>query len=229
MSENKTVFEQLEEVQKELKDLKEKQRTLIDQLREDDPKVIEFVQTAKRIWRFHGEKSELRRENKKVEKKSIVGLILLAIYLACSFLFVTYPYGWILPIFSTVICIAQGIIQIFKMHPRGYELEYNEIPSFWRYAELDDNDIISATKDKWWIILLRACVFIIPLAISVEMLIFLDGIWKILCWVPVAFIALLILPFRDSTIYGYRLHFINDKNDIEYHYLKEFMTRNNLK
>lgn len=229
MSENKTVFEQLEEVQKELKDLKDKQRTLIDQLREDDPKIIEFVQTAKRIWRFHGEKSELRRENKKVEKKSIVGLILLVIYLVCSFLFVAKPYGWILPIFSSIVCIAQGIIQFFKMRPREYELEYNDIPSFWRYAELDDNDIISATKDKWWLILLRVCVCLIPLAISVEMLLFLDGMWKLLCWVPAGLIPLLILPFGDRTIYGYRLHFINDKNDIEYHHLKEFMTRNNLK
>ena len=42
---SKTVFEQLEEVQKELKDLKEKQKTLVDQLNEDDPIIIEFVNT----------------------------------------------------------------------------------------------------------------------------------------------------------------------------------------
>lgn len=229
MSENKTVFEQLEEVQQELKSLKDRQRTLVDQLREDDPKIIEFVKTAKRVWRYNGEKSQLKRENQKVEKRSIIGLILLVIYLVCSFLFVAKPYGWILPIFSSIVCIAQGIIQFFKMRPREYELEYNDIPSFWRYAELDDNDMISATKDKWWLILLRVCVCLIPLAISVEILLFLDDIWKLLCWLPVALLPLLILPFRDSTIYGYRLHFINDKNDIEYHYLKEFMTRNNLK
>jgi hypothetical protein len=229
MSENKTVFEQLEEVQQELKSLKDRQRTLVDQLREDDPKIIEFVKTAKRVWRYNGERSQLKRENQKVEKRSIIGLILLVIYLACSFLFITKPYGWILPIFSSIVCVGQGIIQIFKMRPRRYELEYKEIPSFWRYAELDDNDIISATKDKWWLILLRVCVCLIPLAISVEILLFLDDIWKLLCWLPAALLPLLILPFRDSTIYGYRLHFINDKNDIEYHYLKEFMTRNNLK
>ena len=43
---SKTVFEQLEEVQKELKDLKDKQKTLVDQLNEDDPKIIEFVKNA---------------------------------------------------------------------------------------------------------------------------------------------------------------------------------------
>ena len=155
MSENKTVFEQLEEVQKELKDLKEKQKTLVDRLNEDNPKIIEFVKRANRVWRYNGEKSQLKRENQKVKKRSIIGLILLAIYLICSFLFITKPYGWILPIFSSIVCVGQGIIQIFKMCPGEYELEYNEIPSFWRYAELDDNDIISATKDKWWVILLR--------------------------------------------------------------------------
>lgn len=86
MSENKTVFEQLEEVQQELKSLKDRQRTLVDQLREDDPKIIEFVKTAKRVWRYNGEKSQLKRENQKVEKRSIIGLILLLIYLVCSFL-----------------------------------------------------------------------------------------------------------------------------------------------
>ena len=49
---SKTVFEQLEEVQKELKDLKEKQKTLVDQLNEDDPIIIEFVNTANRVWRY---------------------------------------------------------------------------------------------------------------------------------------------------------------------------------
>ena len=68
MSENKTVFEQLEEVQKELKDLKDKQKTLVDQLNEDDPKIIEFVKNANRVWRYSYEKSDLKRKNNKNKK-----------------------------------------------------------------------------------------------------------------------------------------------------------------
>ena len=60
---SKTVFEQLEEVQKELKDLKEKQKTLVDQLNEDDPIIIEFVNTANRVWRYSYGKSDLKRKN----------------------------------------------------------------------------------------------------------------------------------------------------------------------
>ena len=165
MSENKTVFEQLEEVQKELKDLKEKQKTLVDQLNEDDPKIIEFVKRANRVWRYSYEKSDLKRKNNKNKKSSIMGLVLLAIYFIVPFFFITKPYGWILPVFSVVVCACQGILQIFKMKPREYELKYNDIPSFWRYAEFDDNDIVCATKDKWLVILLSVCVLLIPIAI----------------------------------------------------------------
>lgn len=145
------------------------------------------------------------------------------------FFFIVKPYGWILPVFSGLICICQGVLQTFKMKAREYEIKYNDIPSFWRYAELDDNDIVCATKEKWWVILLRVCVLLIPVAISIEMFLFLDGIWKIICLLPAVLFSLLILPFRDNTIYGYQLHFVDDKNDIEYIHLKEFMTRNYLK
>ena len=229
MSENKTVFEQLEEVQKELKDLKEKQKTLVDQLNEDDPKIIEFVKRANRVWRYSYEKSDLKRKNNKNKKSSIMGLVLLAIYFIVPFFFITKPYGWILPVFSVVVCACQGILQIFKMKPREYELKYNDIPSVWRYAEFDDNDIVCATKDKWWVILLRVCVLLIPIAISVEMLLFLDDLWKLLSLLPGSFSVLLTSFFKDNTIYGYQLHFVDDKNDIKYFHLKEFMARNNLK
>lgn len=229
MSENKTVFEQLEEVQKNLKELKEKQKSLVDQLNEDDPKIIEFVKNANRVWRYSGEKSDLKRENNKNKKMSIISFILLAIFLTVPFFFITKPYGWILPLLSGLICICQGILQIFKMKPREYELKYNDIPSFWRYAEFDDNDIVCATKDKWWVILLRVCVLLIPIAISVEMLLFLDDLWKLLCLLSGSFSVSLTSFFKDNTIYGYQLHFVDDKNDIKYFHLKEFMTRNNLK
>lgn len=82
---SKTVFEQLEEVQKELKDLKEKQKTLVDQLNEDDPIIIEFVKTANRVWRYSYEKSDLKRKNNKNKKICIIGFVLLAVCLILPF------------------------------------------------------------------------------------------------------------------------------------------------
>ena len=108
MSENKTVFEQLEDVQKDLKELKDKQKTLVDQLNEDDPKIIEFVKNANRVWRYGYEKSDLRRKNNKNKKIYIIRFVLLAIYLIVPFFFVTKPYGWILPVLSSLICICQA-------------------------------------------------------------------------------------------------------------------------
>ena len=198
-------------------------------MNEDDPKIIEFVKNANRVWRYSHEKSDLRRENNKNKKLSIIRFILLAILLTVPFFFITKPYGWILPVFSCVVCVCQSILQVFKMKPSEYEIKYNDIPSFCRYAELDDNDIVCATKEKWWVILLRVCVLLIPVAISIEIFLFLDGIWKIIGWFPAALSPLLKLPFSDNTIYGYELHFVDDKNDIKYIHLKEFMTRNNLK
>lgn len=108
---SKTVFEQLEDVQKELKSLKDKPKTLVDQLNENDPKIIEFVKMANRVWRYSYEKSDLKRKNYKNKKKSIIGFVLLAIYLVVPFFFITKPYGWILSIFTSVVCICQSVLQ----------------------------------------------------------------------------------------------------------------------
>ena len=229
MAESKTVFEQLEEVRRELDELKGKHRTFDDQLNENDPKVIEFVKKANRVWRYCGEKSDLSRENVKNKKQSIIAYVLLAIYAIVPFLFIDRPYAWCFAVFSSIICIGQGILQSFKMKQRKYEMNYEEILPFWKCADLDDNGIVCATKYKWWGKLLKIGLFVIPILLGIEMLVFLEPGWNFLGFLPIGFCSLLILPFRDNTIYGYRLHFVDDKNDIEYIYLKEFMTRNNLK
>ena len=218
MAEPKNVYEQLEELKEKLNEVN-KPRTFAEQLANDDPAVIEFVKNAKRVWRYYGDKSELKRRNKKKQQRSIIAFFWLAIYLIIPFFFVTKPWGWILPIFSSFVCIGQAILQFFKMKPSEYELPYAQIPSFWKYAELDDNG---------WVIALRIALLLIPAALGAELLIFLEGFWKIAGYVMIVLCSALWLPFQDNSIYGYRLHFVDDKNDIEYHLLKDFMKRNNL-
>ena len=58
--------------------------------------------------KYSYEKSDLRRKNNKNKKLSIIRFILLAILLTVPFFFITKPYGWILPVFSVVVCICQG-------------------------------------------------------------------------------------------------------------------------
>ena len=227
MADTKNVYEQLEELKEKLNEAN-KPRTLAEQLANDDPAVIEFVKNAKRVWRYRGDKSELKRRNKKKYQRSIVAFCLLAIYLIVPFLFITKSLGWVLPIVTCITCIGQAILLFLKMKPSEYELQYNSIPSFWKYAEYDDNEIVCATKDKWWVVTLRIVLLIIPIALGAEMLLFLEGFWKIAGYVMIILCSVLWLPFKDNTIYGYQLHFVDDKNDIEYHLLKDFIGRNNL-
>ena len=227
MADTKNVYEQLEELKEKLNEAN-KPRTLVEQLANDDPAVIEVVKNAKRVWRYRGDKSELKRRNKKKYQRSIVAFCLLAIYLIVPFLFITKPLGWVLPIVTCITCIGQAILLFLKMKPSEYELQYNSIPSFWKYAEYDDNEIVCATKDKWWVVTLRIVLLIIPIALGAEMLLFLEGFWKIAGYVMIILCSVLWLPFKDNTIYGYQLHFVDDKNDIEYHLLKDFIGRNNL-
>lgn len=224
----KNVYEQLTDLQNQLAEMQSKPRTVQDLIDENDPKIIEFVKNARRVWRYSGDTSELKRENKRRRRKFIIGFFVLTILLIVPFFFITQPFGWILPIFSSTVCIGQGIYQALIFKHREYELQYSQIPSFWKYAELDDNDIVCATKDKWWVIALRIVLWLIPIALGAEMLIFLEGLWKIAGYVMIILCSALWLPFKDNTIYGYQLHFVDDKNDIEYHLLKDFMKRNNL-
>ena len=228
MADTKNVYEQLEELKEKLNEAN-KPRTLAEQLANDDPAVIEFVKNAKRVWRYCGDKSDLKRRNKKKYQRSIVAFCLLAIYLIVPFLFITKSLGWVLPIVTCITCIGQAILLFLKMKPSEYELQYNSIPSFWKYAEYDDNEIVCATKDKWWVVALRIVLLIIPIALGAEMLLFLEGFWKIAGYVMIILCSVLWLPFKDNTIYGYQLHFVDDKNDIKYHLLKDFMQRNKLK
>ena len=228
MADTKNVYEQLEELKEKLNEAN-KPRTLVEQLANDDPAVIEFVKNAKRVWRYYGDKSELKRRNKKKQQRRSIVFFLLAIYLIIPFFFVTKPLGWILPIFSCITCIGQAILQILTMKPSEYELQYSHITPFWKYAELDDNDIVCATKNKWWVVTLRIALLLIPIALGAEMLIFLEGFWKIAGYVMIILCSVLWLPFVDNTSYGYQLHFVDDKNEIEYHLLKDFMKRNKLK
>ena len=68
MADAKNIYEQLEELKEQL-DAANKPRTLDEQLANNDPAVIEFVKNAKRVWRYYGDKSELKRRNKKKQQK----------------------------------------------------------------------------------------------------------------------------------------------------------------
>ena len=230
MADTKNVYEQLEELKEKLNEAN-KPRTLVEQLANDDPTLIEFVKNAKRVWRYHGEHSDFNRNLKKVKKRGIIYLLLLSLQLALPFLLVSAtPYAWILVAINSMLCLGYGTYSgygFFKK--REYEIPYDKTCGFGQYNEYDDNGIIISTENGVLLKAFKLLTELMPLAIVVFSLFCLNDISG---WI-VFFLCCLRIPlsaarFSDSTM-GYTLFFVDDKNEIQYHLLKDFMKRNKLK
>lgn len=229
MNDKNTVFEQLSEVQQELQALKANKRTLQDQINENDPIIADFIKSAKRVFRFAYGKSDLERINKKAKNRLIFEMLFLSLLFIAPFLTVTKPFGWIMPIISGVLCVSRAAISAVLLRPRKCEYEYDEIMLKHVVAEYDDNGIIQNIRPRWWVKANLVGLTFLPIAVGVNM-IYLSQI-KWMAYVGIAFCFLPGLAariFRNHRV-NYSLHFVDEKNDVEYEYLKEYMTRNNLK
>ena len=145
MAETKNVYEQLEELKQKLNEAN-KPRTLVEQLDNDDPAVIEFVKNAKRVWRYHGEHSDFDRKIKALQKRGLIFILWLLMQIAYTFLMVSVPYAWSIISINAAICVGYGIYQgrrFFKR--RSFEFEYDEIKQN-MHCEYDDNGIVKFTK-----------------------------------------------------------------------------------
>ena len=230
MADTKNVYEQLEELKEKLNEAN-KPRTLVEQLANDDPTVIEFVKNAKRVWRYHGEHSDFNRNLKKVKKRGIIYLLLLSLQLALPFLLVSAaPYAWILVAINSMLCLGYGTYSGYRFFKkREYEIPYDKTCGFGQYNEYDDNGIIISTENGALLKAFELLTELMPLAIAVFSLFYLNDISGcivfFLCFLRIPFSA---ARFSNSGL-GYTLFFVDDKNEIEYHLLKDFMKRNKLK
>ena len=231
MADTKNVYEQLEELKENLNEAN-KPRTLDEQLANNDPVVIEFVKNAKRVWRYHGEHSDFNRNLKKVKKRGIIYLLLLSLQLALPFLLVSAtPYAWILVAINSMLCLGYGAYSGYRFFKkREYEIPYDQTCGFGQYNEYDDNNVIISTENGFWLKAFKLfTLLILPLSIWVFSFFGLASIegWIafLLCCLRVPLSA---ARFSDSGM-GYVLYFVDDKNEIEYHLLKDFMKRNKLK
>ena len=230
MADTKNVYEQLEELKAKLNEAK-KTRTLADKLADNDPAVIEFVKNAKRVWRYHGEHSDFNRNLKKVKKRGIIYLLLLSLQLALPFLLVSAtPYAWILVAINSLLCLGYGTYSGYRFFKkREYEIPYDKTCGFGQYNEYDDNGIIISTENGALLKAFKLLPELMLAAIFVFSLFCLNEIGGLivccLCFLRMPFS---IARFFDSGM-GYVLYFVDDKNEIEYHLLKDFMKRNKLK
>mgnify|MGYP000261729206 FL=1 len=230
MAETKNVYEQLEELKEKLNEAN-KPRTLVKQLANDAPAVVEFVKNAKRVWRYHGEHSDFNRNLKKVRKRGIIYLLLLLLQFALPFLLVSAtPYAWILVAINSMLCFGYGAYSGYKFFKkREYEIPYDKTCGFGQYNEYDDNGIIISTENGALLKAFKLLTELMPIAIFVFSFFCLGTtsgfIAFILCLTRIPLSA---ARFSDSGM-GYTLFFVDDKNEIEYHLLKDFMKRNKLK
>ena len=230
MADTKNVYEQLEELKEKL-DEANKPRTLVEQLANDDPAMIEFAKNAKRVWRYYGEHNDFKRNLKKVKKRGIIYLILLSFQFALPFLLVSVtPYAWILVVLNSMLCLGYGTYSGYKFFKkREYEIPYNKTCGFGQYNEYDDNGVIISAENGALLKAFKLLTELMPVAIFVFSFFCLNEIGG---WI-VLFLCCLYIPlsaarFSDSGM-SYTLYFVDDKNEIKYHLLKDFMKRNKLK
>lgn len=234
MENTKNLYEQLADLQNQLKEMQQRPRTLQEQIDENDPVIIEFVKNANRVWRYQGEKSDLKRETKKLKRRGIVLTIWLLIHFTYPFLLISIPYAWIIISINAIVCLIYGIYDVRKFFKkRAFELPYEDIKSR-MCCEYDDNGIIKSAKAPLVSCVLKVVVFIIlPIAIAVFLMLSYPNIDEF-GWVAVYVLAALavfspiLIPLNDHRVF-YELYFICDEKEIKYVHLKDFMKRNNLK
>lgn len=196
-----------------------------------DPTVIEFVKTAKRVWRYCGEYSDFNRNLKKVKKRGIIYLLLLSFQLALPFLLVSAtPYAWILVAINSMLCLGYGTYNGYRFFKkREYEIPYDKSCGFGQHNEYDDNGIVISTENGALLKVFKLLTELMPAVIMLFSFFCLGTagglITFILCLTRIPLSA---ARFSDSEM-DYVLYFVDDKNEIEYHFLKDFMKRNKLK
>ena len=133
-------------------------------------------------------------------------------------------------------CIGYGVYSGYNFFKkREYEIPYDQTCGFGQYNEYDDNNVIISTENGFWLKAFKLfTLLILPLSILVfsffGLMVFL-GLASIGGWIAFLLSGLIFLlsaaRFSDSGM-GYVLYFVDDKKEIEYQLLKDFMKRNHL-
>ena len=229
MADTKNVYEQLEELKKQLNEVP-KPHTLKERLANNDPAIIEFVKNAKRVWRYDGEYSDFNRKIKELRKRGIFLVLWLLIQMTYPFLMVSIPNAWIVIAINAVVCVGYGIHKgrhLFRKRP--FEFAYEVMKDM--HCEYDDNGIVKFTKMPLIDRVFKIATFVVMPLLCAIFLFLSDNILSIPFFVALFSFFLFSIPLislSDSSI-SYVLFFVDDKNEIEYYLLKDFMKRNKLK
>ena len=225
MADTKNVYEQLTDLQNQLAEMKSKPRTLQERIDDNDPDLIEFIKNAKPIWRYTGDKSELKRENKKLRIFSVLKILIYFFSMVAAVFMISYPFGWIFLVGGVVSYIMLIVTTVITSKPRAYELRNDEMKQFGKTLEYDDNNIIVERHQSAWLVAIKVVAIILP---------FIGSVYLIFTEAFIYFFVLLgcclsnIMMFFEQAFFYY-CFLVDGKTEIKYHLLKDFMKRNKLK
>lgn len=202
-----------------------------EMIRTNDPRMIEFVKTADRVFVYRGDKSELNRKNKKCRISCIKKMILALIQIATVLSAIYVPYMWCVLILDLLV-YAYPIYKAVTFKPLPYEMKYDEMSK--KNGIYDDNDILCGYYNKVWNTFLEVAVIIAPIftGVSFWLIPFLAGVMHTYFFVLMGICAVcswISASIDDEECVRYDLYFIRDNLKIPYTRIKEFMKQNNLK
>ena len=232
------VFDKLDEQSKILaridKNTANESSTVEEMIRTNDPRMIEFVKTADRVFIYSGDKSELNRKNKKCRISCIKKMILALIQIATVLSAIYVPYMWCVLILNLLV-YSYPIYKAITFKPSAYKIKYDDFVKN-NDGIYDDNGIMCGNDDeKLYFIYLRVAAIVVPFlnALALWLLPFTLGALQIymivlaVLDVIAGYIAIGVFSEQHSRCYG--IYFIKDDVSIPYKQLKDFMQRNNLK
>lgn len=208
--------------------------TVEEMIRTNDPRMIEFVKTADRVFVYCGDKSELNRKNKKCRISCIKKMILALIQIATVLSAIYVPYMWCVLILNLLV-YAYPIYKAIVFKPLPYEIKYSEFVKS-HDGIYDDNGIMCGNNDeKWYFIFLRVAAIILPFVNAFALFFFPSLLGELQIYrivlavldVIAGYIAIRVFPEQHSRYYG--IYFMKKDVSIPYEKLKDFMGHNNLK
>ena len=200
-----------------------------EMIRANDPRMIEFVKTADRVFVYCGDKSELNRKNKKCRISCIKKMILALIQIATVLSAIYVPYMWCVLILNLLV-YSYPIYKAITFKPSAYKIKYDD---FVKRSDgiYDDNGIMCGNdNEKWYFIFLRVAAIVLPFVNALALWILRFHVYMIVLAVLdviAGYIAIRVFPEQHSRYYG--IYFMKEDVSIPYEKLKDFMGHNNLK
>lgn len=208
--------------------------TVEEMIRTNDPRMIEFVKTADRVFVYCGDKSELNRKNKKCRISCIKKMILALIQIATVLSAIYVPYMWCVLILNLLV-YSYPIYKAITFKPSAYKIKYDDFVKS-NDGIYDDNGIMCGNDDeKWYFIFLRVAAIILPFVNAFALIFFPSLLGELQIYrivlavldVIAGYITIRVFPEQHNRYYG--IYFMKEDVSIPYEKLKDFMGHNNLK